>query len=164
MPEPSVHLIAGMVCAGKTTLARRLEAETQAHRFSPDEWLVALMEDVHDRAEMDRLRPKVEALQWQQAQAMLKRGASVILENGFWHRDERLRYCAEGQALGARVELTFLNPPRATLERRIVERNASQPYGSLVIGAGELERWLGWLERPAADELERYDDYRITVA
>jgi hypothetical protein len=46
-----------MAGAGKTTLARRIERESGAMRFSPDEWLLSLMADVDDRAEMDRLRP-----------------------------------------------------------------------------------------------------------
>ncbi|WP_460532347.1 AAA family ATPase [Flindersiella endophytica] len=35
-----VHLLCGLVGAGKTTCARRLAADLPAVRFSPDEWML----------------------------------------------------------------------------------------------------------------------------
>ena len=87
---PTLHLLCGMAGAGKTTLAKRIEAETGAVRLSPDEWLLELMADPGDRAEMDRKRPSVEALQWQVAARLLDKGLDVVLENGFWQRDTLL--------------------------------------------------------------------------
>lgn len=152
-----LHLVSGMIGAGKTTLARHIEQEQGAFRFCPDEWLLTLMQDVHDRAELDRLRGDVEALQWTVAQQLLVRDQPVVLENGFWRRQERLDYCATGQALGARVILHFLDPPLETLQQRVAARNRQTEARSLKITAAEVRHWFDRLERPDPEELTTYD-------
>jgi predicted kinase len=52
-------LLCGVAGAGKTTLAKQLEAKG-AVRMCPDEWLVALGFDIYDRDG----RIAVERLQW----------------------------------------------------------------------------------------------------
>ena len=151
-----------MAGAGKTTLAKRIEAESGAVRLSPDEWLLELMADPGDRAEMDRMRPSVEALQWQVAASFLGRGLDVVLENGFWQRDERLGRREEGRHLGARVILHFLDVPRHVLLQRIQARNQTLEATALYITEQELDLWLGsWLERPDDRELALYDQHVI---
>jgi len=156
--NPSVYLISGMAGAGKTTRAMRLESESGAVRFCPDEWLLSLMTDVNDREEMDRLRGPVEALQWQQAQQLLRRGVSVILENGFWSREERLDHAETAHSLGCRVVLIYLDVSKAELWRRISERNDRLAAGALRISERELSTWLGWLESPDEKERSFYDE------
>ena len=159
---PTLHLLCGMAGAGKTTLAKRIEAETGAVRLSPDEWLLELMADPGDRAEMDRMRPSVEALQWQVAARLLDKGLDVVLENGFWQRDERRGRREEGQQLGARVVLHFLDVPKDILLARIEARNQTLEAGALHITEQELDLWLGsWLEPPDEAELAAYDEHVI---
>ncbi len=153
-----------MAGAGKTTLAKQIEAQTGALRLSPDEWLLELMADPADRAEMDRMRPSVEALQWQVAGGFLERGLDVVLENGFWHRDERLDRCRTGQRLGACVVLHFLDVPRDLLLKRIQARNRTLEARALFITEQELDRWLGsWFQRPDEGELAAYDRYVLHI-
>jgi len=159
---PTLYLLCGMAGAGKTTLAKQIEAESGAVRFSPDEWLLALMSDPDDRSEMDRMRPSVEALQWQVAAGLLEKGLDVVLENGFWQKTERLERCQEGQRLDARVVLYFLDPSREVLQARIRARNQCLPSRALCITEAELDLWLGsWLERPDEQELRTYDHHVI---
>ena len=119
------------------------------------------MHDVHDRAEMDRLRTPVEILQWRLAQQLLSRGMDVLLENGFWVREERMTYLDRAHKLGASVTLHFLDPDRDELLRRILARNAVTVERSLQISEAELDRWLERLERPEHEELSRYDKVQI---
>lgn len=39
---PVVHAICGLVCAGKTTLAKELASELDGVRFTLDEWMLRL--------------------------------------------------------------------------------------------------------------------------
>ncbi|MEN9936182.1 MAG: hypothetical protein RLZZ387_2761 [Chloroflexota bacterium] len=149
---PTLSLICGLPGAGKTTLARRLEQERAALRLSPDEWIAVILADHADTAERDRLRDPVESLQWDLARRVLALGRDVILENGFWSREERARYRAEAQALGARVELHYLAASREVLWERLARRNAQLPPGTFAVTETDLDTWAGWFEPPAADE------------
>ena len=82
---PVLHLMCGLPGSGKTTLAKQLSKECNAVRFSPDELLYNLGLDCYD----DEIRIRVEKLQWQLAQELLKSGNSVIFESGFWLKIER---------------------------------------------------------------------------
>ena len=148
----TLYLICGLPGAGKTTLAKQLEQQHAALRLCPDEWIAAILADVNDIAERDRLRDPVEAIQWQTAQRALVLGTNVILENGFWSRAERDSYRAQAEALGARVELHYLAVARDELWRRLALRNANLPSGTFTVNEAELDLWLSWFEAPTEDE------------
>src|SRR5690606_9852182 len=150
---PTLILICGMPGAGKTTLAKQLETEIGAIRFCPDEWIKPLLADENDREERDRLRDPVELLQWQTAQRLLAGGARVIMENGFWSREERDRHLATARALGARVELHFLDVPKDEIWRRLERRNGASDPSSFAITREELDAWWPWFTPPDAQEL-----------
>jgi predicted kinase len=150
----TLFLICGLPGSGKTTLAKQLEISYSALRLCPDEWISALLADITDMAELDRLRTPVEAVQWEVAKRVLALGINVILENGFWSRDERASYRSRAEALGARVELKYLNVDRDELWSRLAKRNQNLPPGTFVVREDQLDLWLSWFQAPTADELE----------
>jgi len=152
---PTLFLICGLPGSGKTTLARQLELSQPALRLSPDEWIVQLLADVTDTAELDRLRTPVESIQWQVTKRVLTLGMDVVLEWGFWSREERAHYRAEAEALGARVELRYLEVGRDELWARLAKRNANLPPGTFIVTQDQLNLWWSWFEVPTADELNR---------
>jgi predicted kinase len=149
---PTLYLMVGLPGSGKTTLAREIEAEGNALRLSPDEWVVALYGRELDREQRDGVRDPVEALQWQVAQRALALGCNVVLDWGFWSRAERAMYRQQAEALGATVRLIFLDLPLDKLWSRIAQRGESQT-GTLAISRTELEQWAAWFEPPTAEEL-----------
>lgn len=157
----TLTLICGMVCAGKTTLAKALAAERNAVRLSPDEWLVKLAGHKSNREVLDLHRDTVESIQWSLAKDLLSKGLDVILENGFWSCAERASLLAEARRLGYRVELHYLDVPRSVLLDRIAHRNVHGGNTDIPIDAGELDEWLGWFAPPDQSEFERYDSYEI---
>jgi predicted kinase len=142
----------GLPGAGKTTLAKQLEQKHHALRLCPDEWIAQILENPNDRMEMDRLREHIESIQWDVAKRSLVLGTNVILENGFWSREERIRFRTEAEALGARVELHYLNLSLDELWKRLEKRNADLPIGTFHVQRGELEQWMEWFEPPGEDE------------
>lgn len=149
----TVFLICGLPGSGKTALANQLELSRPALRLSPDEWIAALLSDATDIAERDRLQSLVESLQWETARRVLVLGVDVVLEWGFWSREERARYRADAEALGARVELRYLAVERDELWARLSKRNATLPPGTFVVTEDQLGLWWSQFEAPTADEL-----------
>ena len=103
----TLFLICGLPGAGKTTLAKQIERTRPALRLSPDEWIEPLLADVSDKVELDRLRSPVESVQWEATTKVLALGVDVILEWGFWSREERRHYREQAEALGARWRYIF---------------------------------------------------------
>lgn len=149
-----LFLICGLPGAGKTTLAKQLELSQSALRLCPDEWITSILADVTDTVEMDRLRTPVESVQWEVAKRALTLGVNVILENGFWSREERASYRSQAEALGAQVQLIYLDVGRDELWARLSKRNQNVPQGSFAVREDQLDLWLSWFEPPTADELE----------
>ena len=124
MSEPGcLVVVSGLPGSGKTTQAKRLQAERPGIRFCPDEWMTALGANLWD----GELRARVEGLQWDMALDVLRAGGTAIIEWGTWGRDERERLRAEAATLGARTELLFLDPPADVLWKRIEERGMEDP-------------------------------------
>ena len=152
-PGPRLVLVCGLPGAGKTTLARRLEAELPAVRLCPDEWLAALGIDLRDEATRERL----EAQFWRLAQRLLALGQSVILESGFWLRSDRDEKRLGARALGAAVELRFLSAPLDELYHRLERRKAVPASGDVRITRADLELWATFFQSPDAAELALFD-------
>ncbi|MCG8273922.1 ATP-binding protein [Aquamicrobium sp. NLF2-7] len=147
--RPILHLICGLPGAGKTTLGKQLEQAVNAIRFSPDEWLSRLGIGFYDEAGRD----KVERLQWELAQQLLRHGNDVVLENGFWSREERDRYRAVADKIGATTKIHFLDVPLAELKLRIARRNHTRDPDTPEIDPSSLDEWAGLFEPPNDDEL-----------
>ena len=145
----TLHLMCGLPGSGKTTRAKALEAEHNAIRLCPDEWMSQVVGDGYDEAR----RSGVEAVQWKLAQRLLSFGIDVILENGFWARSERDTYRAGAQALGADVKLHYQAVTAVELKRRIRERNQDVPADAFFIPDSEIDRWNQEFEAPGDDEL-----------
>jgi predicted kinase len=150
----TLYLICGLPGSGKTTIAKQIESLHSALRLCPDEWIESLLADVTDTAELDRLRTPVESVQWDVAKRVLTLGINVILENGFWSRDERASYRSQAEALGAHVKLIYLNVDRDELWARLSKRNENLPTGTFVVREDQLDLWLSWFEPPTPEEID----------
>jgi predicted kinase len=147
-------LVCGLPGSGKTTTALSLAVELGAVRLCPDEWLARLGFDGHDEA----ARGRVEQLQWQLAQELLQRGQSVVLESGFWSRDERTEFRQRARELGVAVELRHLDVDVAELWRRLAARNAALPARTYVVTKDhQLELYVSLFQAPTRDELAQFD-------
>lgn len=99
------------------------------------------------------VRSRVEGLQWSVARDLLVAGVTVVIEWGTWARRERDQLRSEARALGAAVELRFLDASDDELWRRIHARNAEDPP----ITREDITEWRTHLDRPTDAELALFD-------
>ncbi|MDL4776346.1 MULTISPECIES: AAA family ATPase [Thermomonosporaceae] len=144
-----LFLIVGLPGAGKTTLARELAEVHGAVRFSPDEWMGPLFGD----AEADGKRDVVEGRLVWTATEVLRAGGSVILDFGFWGRDERAGLCWLAASLGADVHTVYLPIDRATQVERVTGRWRDTPEQTWPISQADLDEWDGMFQEPDDAEL-----------
>lgn len=145
-------LVCGLAGAGKTTLARELEAQG-AVRMCPDEWLESLGFDIYDK----EARTAVVSLQWELSRTLVTRGMTVVDESGVWLRQERDLRRIWAREHGVAVELRFLDAPVEVLAARVAERNRTLPEGKPRVHPGLVAFWNERIERPDADELALFD-------
>ena len=147
----------GLPCSGKTTLAQKLEQERSALRLTPDEWQVALFGQDAEEPEHDARHSLIEAMLWNVASRVLQLGTNVILDFGFWAREEREDYRLRAQRLGASSEVHYLDVPEEELLRRLAVRNSLPSPESFHISAESMKPWIKFFQPPAPEELERRD-------
>lgn len=142
-------VICGLPGSGKTTFARRVEAQSRAIRFCPDEWMETLDINLWDES----ARAKIEALQWQLAQQLLAAGNTVVIEWGTWAREERDMLRAGARRLGAAVELHYLSAPVDELFERLQRRGMETPP----IQKDDLLQWVAAFQIPTPEEMQLFD-------
>ncbi len=142
-------IVCGLPGSGKTTHAKQVARNLGAVRFCPDEWMAALDISLWD----SEARERIEKLQWKVAQDLLSLGQNVVIEWGTWARSERDVLRMGARALGAAVELHFLDAPVEVLFDRIRQRKMESPPATL----DALMKWSEIFERPSAEELALFD-------
>ena len=145
-------IVCGLPGSGKTTRAKQLERELRAIRFSPDEWMARLGSGLWESV----TRGQIEELQWKLAQNLLTLGHTVVIEWGTWGRSERDALREGARALGAAVELHFLDAPLDILFDRIRWRNEESPP----ITPDDLTKWDRQFQRPSQEEMALFDAVR----
>ncbi|HXQ32833.1 MAG TPA: AAA family ATPase, partial [Anaerolineales bacterium] len=85
----------------------------------------------------------------------LELGTNVILDFGFWAREEREDYRLRAKDLGASSEVHFLDVPKDVLLRRLAVRNSHPSQASFHISEQSMIPWIEFFQRPTPEELER---------
>ena len=148
-----VIMTCGMICCGKSTYAKELQAEQNAVILSIDDITLTLFPegsgDMHDtyalRAEQYLLNLSTQ---------VLLAGVDVILDWGLWTRAIRNRvrqFYASHE--GIKTELHYLRINPEEWERRIEKRNASDE-AAYYVDEGLLSKVKALFEEPSAEEVD----------
>jgi predicted kinase len=83
----------------------------------------------------------------------LRLGVSVVLDYGFWGRDERsaLRYLAA--SAGAACRIVYLPVDKHLQLARIAHRQATTPHETFPMSEAEVDEWREQFQAPDAGEL-----------
>jgi len=142
-------IVCGLPGSGKTTHSKELEAKLKGIRFCADDWMEALSVNLWD----EKVRAKIEALQWKLGQELLARGQTVIIEWGTWGRAERDALRLGARALGTAVELHYLSAPVDVLFERIQRRGMENPP----MKKEDVTRAFDSFQEPSPEEMALFD-------
>jgi predicted kinase len=150
---PVAYLLIGLTGSGKTTYARRLEAEGVL-RLSVDEEVFARNGrygvDYPEHEYPERERPVVQEIQRRLAEA-IRAGQSVVLDYGLWLRAEREAYKKMVEDAGGTWRLIYLRVDRAELLRRLGERNQRDDANALTVTPEALDEFYARFEEPSGE-------------
>ena len=154
---PTLTLFCGLPGAGKTTLARRLEAQGRGVRLCTDDWQAELGVSHADTDFHGRLQRHL----YQHGLTLLRAGVDVILEDGLWMAAERTEKFADARACGARIELHVFDVAYEELWSRLQGRRSAADPTAYPMTEQEL-RWAWDLfEPPSAAELATVDSFTV---
>ncbi len=155
MPS-TLHLISGLPAAGKSTYARQLRSQRGAVLLVLDHWLITAYGkypvgiDGHD----EHLR-RVHAcrdLIWEVAAEFLHRGFDVILDDGFFLRDDRMHHIERASAIGVPTSIHYINVDDDELRARVEARNRQPGDKHFEITAKALDVYIAFFQPPSTDE------------
>jgi predicted kinase len=152
----TVHLISGLPCSGKTTYATGLCADLDAALFTLDRWLITLFGrysiDEIGHPEHVRRVLACRTLIWEVATELLARGSDVILDDGYFLRENRTRTIALAREAGATAKVHYIDTPLRVIQARLERRNAHLPPFNFWIGPHMLHAFAALFEIPSEDE------------
>ena len=120
--KPKLYLLCGLPASGKTTFANKLHQEAGATIFSIDKLMIEMFkfktnDEFKQRYEDTRLIIKGKT------KSLIADGKSVILDFGFWKKQDREEMIQKGKSWGADVVIYYFKSDLAALHKRLDLRN-----------------------------------------
>ena len=145
-----LFMTVGLPGTGKTTAARRIEAEHGALRLTKDEWVKALYGHDNPASASDVIEGRL----IQVGMRALELGVNVVLDYGLWSRDERSALRQAAADVGAAVVICYFELTPAEQRERLDRRLAEAPHESWPMSEQELTEWASRFEVPTSAELD----------
>lgn len=117
---PTIHLMVGFLGFGKTTLAKQLEKELGAVRFTHDE--IMLTRYGQNIPDFETKYKAVDALIRKQAKEAIAAGQDVIMDYGFWSHQIREEYYNWAKTLTNDVIFHLIHCDMALAKQRAINR------------------------------------------
>lgn len=152
-----IILICGKICCGKTYYARQLQEGTGSVILSMDEATFDLIQNEQGEY-YDAFVRRLGGYLRKKACEICKAGANVILEWGFWSKQDRAAMSGYLTANGVPFEWHYLDIADDLWQQRIEMRNkqvATENGGAdFYVDAGLLEKLCAMFEAPDKEEID----------
>lgn len=153
----TVHMICGRVGAGKTTYARTFASEGRHVLFVLDEWMANLfLMDAPRPMTLDWAMPRVERCErqiWRVCAPLIARGDDVVIEAGFFRREQRDRWRALAIEAGADVAVHAIDAPVEVRRQRVRDRNRGSATHTVDVDDATFDWAEAYFEPFGEDEL-----------
>jgi len=144
----------GLPCSGKTTYAKQLAIKEKALLLTPDVWHLKLYGQDFPGPYHDKRHSDIEGIMWDVAKDALLLGTSVVLDFGFWDKNERISFRQRAKDLNVNFKIHFMDVPKEELFTRCEQRNSQAGDETWYTPPEFLEQWWDQFERPIPEELE----------
>ncbi len=125
--RPIIYLLCGLPGSGKTTYAKQLEKENTV-RLSLDEELFALFGREFSLEQYSEFEKQIKGKLLERTISLIKDGKSVILDWGFWKKNEREEVKKIMQGQGAEVRLLYFKKDAPKLLQGVQNRDLSKNH------------------------------------
>ena len=142
-------LLCGKICCGKSSYARSLGPGYVT--LSCDQLMLSLFEEQLGEKHQE-ITEKTKEYLLGLAEQILGAGADVILDWGFWNREERLAVRRRLEKLGHSTQLIYLKPSQEEWRRRIGKRNRERDPLSYYVDENMLGLFEPLFQEPEGDE------------
>ncbi|AJQ96598.1 AAA family ATPase [Gynuella sunshinyii] len=154
MNKGCAYLLTGKVASGKTTYARKMEAEKKAVFLSIDELQLCIFGSSPTREQLDNSYDGAREYQFKEALKFLENGIDVFFDWGLWKKTERLKYKEQLQKHGFEVVIVYF---KVSAEKRLEwnsKRNAGGDVASFKIEPHDVALFDSMYEEPTEEEYD----------
>ncbi len=151
-----IIMTCGRICSGKSTYAQKLGMELGAVILSIDELMISILGketgDMHD----EYVR-RSEKYLYKKAAEIVSAGTDVILDWGFWTREQRSFARCFFAERGIECQLHYIHVSDEEWQRRIAQRNAEVEAGTndaYFIDEGLAEKFRSIFQMPDRSEVD----------
>ena len=156
---PKVIMTCGKLCSGKTTYAKKLQKEGKAVILSVDEIMLAVFgQDAGEKH--DDYIAGIKKYLYQKTLEIIENGLDVILDWGFWTKEERAYARSFFGSNGIVNEFHYIEIEDSEWKRRIEKRNRdvlADNSDAYYVDEGLSEKFNAIFEKPDPSEI----DFRI---
>lgn len=146
-------LICGKLCSGKSFYTQALKRREHAAVLSCDELTLALfprfLGDEHEA-----VTARAQAYLFHLAEELLSAGASVILEWGFWTRENRRQAESFFRSRGFETEWHYVEVSDIQWRKNIAKRNAAAQDDAYEVDENLAEKCAALFEPPTREEID----------
>jgi predicted kinase len=125
-----VIMLCGKICSGKSTYAQELKNKINAVVLSPDDLMLTLFEEQLGDKHNDILNKCLSYL-YDFAEQLINAKVNVILDFGFWYKEERKNRIEYFKSKNIEVEMHYIKIDKNTWILNIEKRNKLVKVGRL---------------------------------
>lgn len=121
-------------------------------RITKDEWLIRLIGNDPTIDGYEDYDSKISGLSRDVAFQLVEKGIDVIIDEGFWEKEQRALLRRRIEEIGAEEVLYYLDTPIETIRERVARRNVNPTKDSFKISGDLFDGYLKYWQPPGEDE------------
>lgn len=151
-------LICGKICSGKSAYAERLRTVNNAVLLSVDEIMLGIFGQ-YVGEKHDEYCENVQKYLFKKSLELIETGTSVILDWGFWQKEERKAAKDFYRSRGIECEIHYIDITEKLWKERIAKRNSlilSGAANAYFVDENLAKKFGECFEPPSNDEIDKW--------